>query len=761
VRTTLSLVAFLLMGVTAPPGRVAAAEGRPPSRPTEARSVPPRAAVFYLPPDTKRVDKDARELHRNGSWLVRKGVFLDLANCTGICFLESGATLEDAAEVEILVAKKGATLSDTVHVPAYIYCEKGTHLPRGLPRKTRVEQFDSIAFAPWRPFTLTGRVRDAGGKGRAGIKVHAYGLADQHLAQTTTDGGGAFTFRPREQVKYLAVDCGELWYKHPSFHKELGLEFRQRLRGLRGGEVDIQTGLWGRDASLVITTPAPAPVAIPSPTVLLAHELSVRKLVFSRNGDFLSTISGVGWPCLWGVSSGEEIQRFAPHHLSAEEELYRARHYPADPRSVAIEPRGRSVACFGPSGSLGLWDAQDGKRLHQLKGHKGAVRCAVFTPDGRTLASGGADGAIRLWDVKTGKARGVIKAHPGRVDALACSPNGKTLISTGLLKDGGHDDYSTQDVMRAWDAATGKPVWAFDRTCADPVFSPDGERVAAEAAPREVETARTWREPIAYQPLLICDSATGRRLTQIAGHPAHTLAFTPDGLLLLTATAQGIRMWETATGQEVLACPLPERDVAPVAFSPDARTLAVGRKGGTVALYTIRPHRLYVPEDRPYREAEWDRLWDNLASARAAAAYRALWALRREPGRATALLRRRLTPARALPLDRWVADLDSADFRTREAASKSLVAGGEGTARALRQVLKARPSLEVRRRIEHILAEKERRGPSPEELRSLRAVQLLEDLGSPAAREVLVTLSRGWPVAWQTRAARASLKRLH
>jgi hypothetical protein len=80
---------------------------------------------------------------------------------------------------------------------------------------------------------------------------------------------------------------------------------------------------------------------------------------------------------------------------------------------------------------------------------------------------------------------------------------------------------------------------------------------------------------------------------------------------------------------------------------------------------------------------------------------------------------------------------------------------------SLREALAGQPSLEARRRIERLL---DRLGtPSallPEEARSLRAVEVLEYVGSPAAREVLGRLARGAPHARLTQEARASLKRL-
>jgi hypothetical protein len=74
--------------------------------------------------------------------------------------------------------------------------------------------------------------------------------------------------------------------------------------------------------------------------------------------------------------------------------------------------------------------------------------------------------------------------------------------------------------------------------------------------------------------------------------------------------------------------------------------------------------------------------------------------------------------------------------------------------------LAANPSLEVRRRLESILINIDRALPAAEVLRRLRAIQMLEQIGSPEARRVLIMMAGGAPAAWETQEAQASLQRL-
>jgi hypothetical protein len=76
----------------------------------------------------------------------------------------------------------------------------------------------------------------------------------------------------------------------------------------------------------------------------------------------------------------------------------------------------------------------------------------------------------------------------------------------------------------------------------------------------------------------------------------------------------------------------------------------------------------------------------------------------------------------------------------------------------LRQALAGKPKLEVRRRLERLLASLEEL--SPHRLRLLRAVEALEYAGGSEARRLLEELAGGAPDAWLTREAKASLERL-
>jgi hypothetical protein len=81
---------------------------------------------------------------------------------------------------------------------------------------------------------------------------------------------------------------------------------------------------------------------------------------------------------------------------------------------------------------------------------------------------------------------------------------------------------------------------------------------------------------------------------------------------------------------------------------------------------------------------------------------------------------------------------------------------GENVEPALRQAATRATSLELRRRIEQLLA----RLPSAKDMQMLRAIEVLEHIGSSDGRQLLRRLAAGIPEARLTQEARASLARL-
>jgi hypothetical protein len=111
-------------------------------------------------------------------------------------------------------------------------------------------------------------------------------------------------------------------------------------------------------------------------------------------------------------------------------------------------------------------------------------------------------------------------------------------------------------------------------------------------------------------------------------------------------------------------------------------------------------------------------------------------------------------------VNRLIADLGDEDFDKREKATRELRALGDAVELRLRQALDRNPSAENRRRIEDLLARLDEAAPSGEALRALRAIEVLEHIGTPEASRLLKALADGAPEARLTREAKAALQRL-
>ncbi len=163
---------------------------------------------------------------------------------------------------------------------------------------------------------------------------------------------------------------------------------------------------------------------------------------------------------------------------------------------------------------------------------------------------------------------------------------------------------------------------------------------------------------------------------------------------------------------------------------------------------------------------EPDDIWQQLTEADGEGtrrAYRCMALLLQHPGQAVGFLKQRLQ--RVEPLDmgkvqRWLRDLDSNDFPTREQGTAELLKLGTQVKPWIEKQLAAEHPVEVRRRLERILEQLSGPDPPPEELRQSRAVEVLYQLGTPEARDLLEALSRGADDAPLTRDARNAVRLL-
>ena len=129
------------------------------------------------------------------------------------------------------------------------------------------------------------------------------------------------------------------------------------------------------------------------------------------------------------------------------------------------------------------------------------------------------------------------------------------------------------------------------------------------------------------------------------------------------------------------------------------------------------------------------------------------------PQQSVPFLKKRTRPATAANAEqvaKLLASLASAEFAVRQRAITDLEALGDSAEGPLRNYLDTKPALEMRQRVEQVL--EKRKG---EVIRGLRAIEVLEQIGSGEARQALQALAKESPNPRLASAAAAALIRLN
>jgi WD40 repeat protein len=191
-----------------------------------------------------------------------------------------------------------------------------------------------------------------------------------------------------------------------------------------------------------------------------------------------------------------------------------------------------------------------------------------MVPSEKTLVSGGIDRKVRLWDLASRKIL-TTEAQTDHLRAVAFSAKGDLLATGGFDSSVHLRQPRTGKEIAVYSEAGGG--WAGVYALA---FSPKADVFASALSNRQVHVR----------------DRQGKLLFDLSGHTeaVRSVAFSPDGKLLVSASHQEAIVWEMPAGKFLQRL----KAAAPVAFDPSTGLLASG--GAGPALWDAAAGRLHA-----------------------------------------------------------------------------------------------------------------------------------------------------------------------
>lgn len=296
-------------------------------------------------------------------------------------------------------------------------------------------------------------------------------------------------------------------------------------------------------------------------------------------------------------------------------------------------------------------------------------------------------------------------------------------------------------------------------------LSPDGRWLALVAG--KIDRVRDrWESEPAIRLWEVASGTEGEKF-KTDGAELCSIAWSPDGRLLVGGDINGdLWFWDMAAGSLHRHVTGHRGGVRVLVFSQDGLRLVSGSYDTTALVWDL--HSLPHQDPKTNQLQSAGDLWEVLRSRDAAKARAAMHVLSRNPDISLPLLRERLQPTPVHDPKRVAAlltQLDDDDFQVRKQAEEQLEKMGEGIETVLQEALTKKLSLEVRKCINKVLDKIlgppiSPCGMSLDQLRVCRGVEILERIGTPAARQVLEELSCLPAGLVQTEEAKSALQRM-
>ena len=363
----------------------------------------------------------------------------------------------------------------------------------------------------------------------------------------------------------------------------------QRLVTATWGASELSASVY---SSVQVTSAAPGEIKVWDLTAAQGDELyaghrgSAWGVAFSRDGKFLATGGNDKTVKVWDVSTRQVVHSLTGHKSAV--------------FGVTFSPDGRFVASAGEDSTVRLWDLTGGEKPRVLTGHENRVYSVSFSSNGQMLASAGKDGTAKLWDTATGKVVHTLKGHTGEIFGVTFSPTGQLVATSGLDR-----------TVRVWDVATGKealPPREHTGRIYGISFDRDGNRLISASTDGSLEcefsidSRGVTSQPSGNGTIRIWEPATGREVVTIRGQPGviYSAALSPDGRRVASTLGADLKIWDVESGQEVLTLTGHKGMVHGLVFSPDGQRLASTAHDGALRVWEASP----VPRNDLRRQAD-------------------------------------------------------------------------------------------------------------------------------------------------------------
>jgi WD40 repeat protein len=377
-----------------------------------------------------------------------------------------------------------------------------------------------------------------------------------------------------------------------------------------------------------------------------------------------------------------------------------------------------------------------------------------LSPDGRHVAASIRGSEFVIWESTTGA---VLHRHKEKAGSVLfgamVAPDGKGLAGSavGVFGSRGLGDGPMYSSVTVTDHRTGRD-WKMDPIpwsvySSGARFSRDGSRLVVMGR---------WAADPRKDRVTVWDNRTGRRLVnwEREAAPLESVSLSLDNRSLLTGDRRGtLALIEVATGVERMAF-RHTSEVLSADFNRDGTRAVSSSPDGPVYVWDL------IGRPGKWDTAKADAVWTDLMSTDAKVAFSALRWLRANPANAIPMLRDRLKVPTA-PTDESIGDLvkrlDGPRFTEREQAQKELIAVAQ-LVRPRLEAARKTASEEAARRLDQVL--KAADSLTPDQLRHVRACEVLEGIGAPEAVTVLRHWASGPEGARLTVEAKESLARL-